>query len=224
MSDPVQRGRRSVCIIGAGAAGLTLADALARAGWRVILVEGGGARPAPALEDTYRVTMLGTPHRGAHEGRFRALGGSTTRWGGQLWPWERHEFEPRPWLGLDGWPIAHDEVAPYYDAAFALLGIRRGSLTPDAAAAHGVQLPPLDPERFALKYSVWLPWRRRNLARVFGASLRGPSVDLRLGTTAVGIEMSGGRATGVRVQLPGGGEELIGADLVVIAAGAIETS
>ena len=78
---------RSICIIGAGAAGLTLAHVFANRGLRVILIEGGDAEPLDDVEDTYRVENIGFPHRGAHAGRFRALGGSTSRWGGQLSPW-----------------------------------------------------------------------------------------------------------------------------------------
>src|SRR5437868_6980787 len=98
----------SICIIGAGAAGLALASVLANRERQVVLIEGGGLEPASALEDTYVTDVVGTPHRGVHDGRFRALGGSTTRWGGQLWRWEQHEFEERPYVGVSGWPIPYD--------------------------------------------------------------------------------------------------------------------
>jgi choline dehydrogenase-like flavoprotein len=182
-------------------------------------------RPAGALEDTYRTHVVGTPHRGVHEGRFRAWGGSTTRWGGQLWPWEPHEFERRTYLGLDGWPVGYDEVAPYYAAAFALLGVPGATLTPERAAAAGVRLPDLDPSDYALKYSSWLPWRLRNLGRSLGPALRRhPGVDVRLGTTALGVAMDGAGARGVRVRSPDGGERVIQADVVVVAGGTVETS
>ena len=221
-------GQSSVCIVGAGAAGLTLAHALSQHGWRVILVEGGGAAaPQPDVEDTYRTLLLGTPHRGVHEGRFRAWGGSTTRWGGQLWPWERHEFEPRPYLSLDGWPISYDDVASHYADALTLLGIPAATLTPEAAAARGVLLPPLDAADFALKFSIWLPWRLRNLGRTIGAAVRRhANVTAHLGATALGIAMdgSGRKAEGVRVRTALGAELVLAADVVVVAAGSIEST
>ena len=218
--------RPSVCIVGAGAAGLTLATALAGRGWRVTLVEGGVAQPPAEVEDTYRARVVGTPHRGLAEGRFRAWGGSTTRWGGQLWPWEPEEFASRPEIGVAGWPIGYDSVARYYAPAFALLGVPDATLTPEGAARRGVSLPPLDPAAVALKYSTWLPWRLRNLGRSLGTALqRLPDVEVRLGTTALELLVNGdGRATGVRVRGPGGDEQVLRADCVVVAAGAVETA
>jgi len=220
-------GRPSVCVIGAGAAGLMVADSLARAGCRVTIVEGGAERPVDQLEDTFRVRLTGTPHRGVHEGRFRGMGGSTTRWGGQLWPWESYEFEARPYLGLDGWPIGFGDVAPWYDRAFSALGISHPTLSPGEAAARGALPPPLDPQEFALKYSTWLPWRLRNLARTIGRrATRNPNVAVQLRTTAVGIEAAGpgARATGVRVSDPHGRTHTIAADAIVLACGTVEST
>ena len=217
--------RPSIVVIGAGAAGLSLAHALASRGWPVTLVEAGGEQPPPELEDTFRVSMAGTPHRGAHEGRFRAWGGSTTRWGGQLWPWEPYEFAPRPAIGVDGWPLAFDDVARWYGPAFALLGVRNPVLTEDDAAKRGVQRAGLDSSPFELKYSTWLPWRLRNLGRTLGAVLRDDSrVTVRDRTTAVGFEVDASRTrvTGVRVCGPDGAEETLHGSLIVLAAGALE--
>lgn len=215
----------AVCIVGAGAAGLSVAHELASRGWSVAIVEGGGRSPASAVEDSYRVAVTGTPHRGVHEGRFRALGGSTTRWGGQLWPWEPYEFAARPWLGIDGWPIGYDDIAPCYDRAFELLGLRDPTLTPEGAVERGVTPSALDPARFALKYSTWLPWRLRNLGRSIGRPLsRMPNVKLELGWTATAIEMGGaGAASGVRVRSATGKERRIAADHVVVAGGPVES-
>ncbi len=217
----------ATCIIGAGAAGLTLAHALATRGRRVIIIEGGGEAPPDELEDVFRVDNLGIPHRGAHAGRFRAWGGSTTRWGGQLWPWEPHEFEGRPDLGLPGWPIPSNEITGRYAAAFALLGIPAGTLSVEAAARRGVHVPPLDRQTFALKYSAWLPWKLRNLGRSLGASLRArPNVEFHLRTTATALipDATGRKAAGVRVRSADGAVRDIAATDVVVAAGAIETT
>ena len=219
--------KRSICIVGAGAAGLTLAHALATRDVRIILIEGGSVEPVDELEDTYRVENVGVPHRGAHAGRFRALGGSTTRWGGQLWGWEPHEFQPRPHLQLEGWPLPYADVAAWYPRAFSMLGLPDGTLSPEAAAARGVRLPDLDPAIFSLKYSAWLPWRLRNLGRTVGAALRGrTNVDVQLGTTALALilDSTGERATAVRVRTPAGAVRDIAADIIIVATGAIEST
>lgn len=219
--------KSTVCIIGAGAAGLTLAQAIAHRCDRVILIEGGGKRPRDELEDTYRTRNVGVPHRGSHEGRFRAWGGSTTRWGGQLWPWESYEFGPRPELQIDGWPIPFETIAPYYEAALRLLGIRPSVFSEPDKASKRLPRVAWDGDLFVTKYSVWLPWRRRNFGRTIGRGLRTQSnVDRRLNTIATQVvrREDSSRVLGVRVRLPNGSESVVRADVVVIAAGAIESA
>ena len=218
--------QRTACIVGAGAAGLVVAEALARAGWRVTLLDGGLENPAQNVEDTYRVEVLGTPHRGVHEGRFRSWGGSTTRWGGQLREWERHELEPRPYLGLDGWSIPFDDIIPYFSQAFARLGVPHGTISPKVAERHGVELPPLNSDDFLLRFSMWLPWRMRNLGRSVGSRVRrSPNLEVLLGTTALGIlwDGAGTKASGLRIRRPDGNEGTLLADVVIIAGGAVES-
>ena len=218
---------RSICIVGAGPAGLTLASKLAARGWRVTIVEGGAMTPSPTLEDTFRVAMTGTPHRGVHEGRFRAWGGSTTRWGGQLWAWEPYEFEARPALGIDGWPIPAAEIIAHYPAAFATFGVPGIALDADRAVRSGMRALPLDRARFGLKFSITLPWRLRNVGRTIGRALRGDArVTVIDGATATRILTSGGgaRAEAVELHLPSGAKTTVAADVVVIAGGAVETT
>lgn len=219
--------RATVCIIGAGAAGLTLAQALVTRCHRVILLEGGGLRPHEELEDTFRTVSVGIPHRGAHEGRFRAWGGSTTRWGGQLWPWEPYEFDSRPELEIDGWPIPFEAVSAYYGPALSLLGIRPSIFSPEAMGLKPLVRVAWDAETFHTKYSVWLPWSRRNLGRTVGRGLRSRSnLFVSLNTTAIEVltNEEGSRAVGVRVRSPDGSERIVDAEVVVVAAGAIESN
>ena len=217
----------SVCIIGAGAAGLTLAKTLAARSCRVVVIEAGVADRSTSFEGQSRVDIVGTPHRGIDLGRFRGWGGSTTRWGGQLWAWEPYEFEQRTRLGIEAWPIAFQEIASRTSPAFELVGLPDAALTPADAVSLGAEPPALDPTDFALKYSTWLPWRKRNLGRTIGASLRtAANVTVHLAHTAtrVLLDSTRSRVTGVRVRGPDGTESTVDADVVVIAAGAIETS
>ncbi len=51
---PVQMQRADVCIVGAGAAGITLAVELLRKGRSVLLLEGDGADVEEASQDPYK--------------------------------------------------------------------------------------------------------------------------------------------------------------------------
>ena len=63
-----------VCIVGAGAAGITLAVDLLRYGKRVALLEGGGLKLESASQSLYDLDVTGMPYSGHQLGRFRVLG------------------------------------------------------------------------------------------------------------------------------------------------------
>src|SRR6202034_3232940 len=51
-----------VCIVGAGAAGITRAREFVDASFRVILLESGGAKPDPATQELYDGSDIGRPY------------------------------------------------------------------------------------------------------------------------------------------------------------------
>src|SRR2546429_3346239 len=64
-----------VCVVGSGPVGITLALALSRRNARVILLESGGRKTEPALQDLYRSKNIGHNHNGINIGRYRVFGG-----------------------------------------------------------------------------------------------------------------------------------------------------
>ena len=74
-----------VVIVGAGAAGITLALELADSGLEVVLVEAGGASYGARSQEHYRATRVDPPSHGpAQMYRRRNLGGTTALWGGRF--------------------------------------------------------------------------------------------------------------------------------------------
>ena len=112
-----------VCVVGAGPVGITLALELSRRGRDVVLLESGGHEIDPALQDLYTSTNVGHPHNGINLGRYRAFGGTSTQWGGQILPFERIDFEKRDWVEASGWPITFDDLDPYYRRALKYEGL-----------------------------------------------------------------------------------------------------
>jgi choline dehydrogenase-like flavoprotein len=84
-----------VCIVGSGAAGIALAVGLLDSKLNVVVLESGGAIDEPATQRLYDSEVVGHAFPGAHEGRFRTYGGSTTRWGGSGIPLDPSDFERR---------------------------------------------------------------------------------------------------------------------------------
>jgi choline dehydrogenase-like flavoprotein len=111
-----------VCVIGAGAAGITIALGLAKHGLDVVLVESGGLTRDPETQRLYEGRTVGAPYA-LEASRLRYLGGSTNHWGGLCRPLEEADFLPRPWIEHSGWPIRKSHLDPYYEKAFAILDI-----------------------------------------------------------------------------------------------------
>ena len=117
-----------VCVIGAGAAGIAVARALAEDPTRAIVVlEGGGLAADPADQALYQGPVVGEPMwnygyaKRLDEVRVRVLGGTTHHWGGFTRPYLGIELEDRPWQPVGGWPLWADDLATWYPAAQALM-------------------------------------------------------------------------------------------------------
>lgn len=104
-----------VAVIGAGPLGIVTALELADAGLSVLLVESGsGDRreqdlARSATQDPFHVDKPLAVHRG--------LGGTSTLWGGRCVPYDPVDFERRPVLEEQLWPISYADVAAYHARA-----------------------------------------------------------------------------------------------------------
>lgn len=106
-----------ICIIGAGAAGITLAREFINQPYQVCLLESGGLDFDEATQALYTGDNTGVPYFPLKEARARYLGGSTNLWGGWSRPMDDIDFEDRPWMPYSGWPFTKAELDPYYERA-----------------------------------------------------------------------------------------------------------
>jgi choline dehydrogenase-like flavoprotein len=112
----------TVCIIGGGVAGITLAMELDKQGIDVVLLESGGFNPDNDTRDLYRGEDVGEWRYNFADGsRSRFLGGSSNCWGGWCRPLDPWDFEKRDWIDNSGWPFGLDELMPYYERTHELL-------------------------------------------------------------------------------------------------------
>lgn len=107
-----------VCIIGAGAAGITLAMELLETGMNIILLEAGGKTRAGPSQTLYQGS-LNDPvrHLPLDQARYRQLGGTTSLWGGRCIPFDSVDFDQREWVSHSGWPFPQKELDDYYRRA-----------------------------------------------------------------------------------------------------------
>ena len=213
-----------VCVVGAGAAGITLARELARAPLRVTVLESGGLTPDRRTQRLLRARSVGLPYFPLHWIRTAALGGTTDQWGGQCRPLDEIDFEVRAEIPWSGWPFGRRELLPCYERAQAICQL--GPFAYDADAWRDPARPALPlrgdrartsifqlspPTRFGVAY-------REDLARA-------PRVGVYLHAAATLLETTpGGDAVKhVRVACLRGPRFRVSARLVVLAAGGIET-
>ena len=111
----------TVCIIGGGVAGITLARELGKKGIDTCLLESGGLESDDDTRDLARGQALGLDYQFADGCRSRFLGGSSNCWGGWCRPLDAWDFEKKDWVPHSGWPFGLDELMPYYQRTHALL-------------------------------------------------------------------------------------------------------
>ena len=122
----------TVCIIGGGVAGITLAMELDRQGIDCCLLESGGFSPDDETRDLYRGEDVGEWRYSFADGsRSRFLGGSSNCWGGWCRPLDPWDFEKRDWVAHSGWPFGLNELMSYYDRTHALLQLGPNNFDPD---------------------------------------------------------------------------------------------
>ncbi|MGI9262349.1 MAG: FAD-dependent oxidoreductase, partial [Woeseiaceae bacterium] len=86
-----------ICIVGAGAAGISMALELAGSGLQVILLEAGGMRYEPDSQEQYRGENIGEPYFPLEAARLRYFGGTTGHWAGLCSPFDEIDFQVRDW-------------------------------------------------------------------------------------------------------------------------------
>jgi choline dehydrogenase-like flavoprotein len=121
----------TVCIIGAGVAGITIAREMEKQGIDACLLESGGFKPDDETRDLYRGENVGIPYTFADGSRSRYLGGSSNCWGGWCRPLDPWDFDKRDWVPHSGWPFGLDELLPYYARTHAVLQLGPNEFAPE---------------------------------------------------------------------------------------------
>ena len=123
-----------IAIVGAGAAGISMALDLLGSNLSVLLLESGGFEEELATQDLYAGTVVDQRlHSAPDRYRQRRFGGTTTIWGGRCMPFDPIDFEARDGVPGSGWPIARSDIDPFYARANALCEAGAFAYTTDAA-------------------------------------------------------------------------------------------
>lgn len=112
-----------ICIVGAGAAGLTMALQWIGSPYKVILLEGGGFEYDDKVQELYNGKLTGQPYYPMKSSRLHYFGGSTQHWGGMCSTFDDIDFEVRDWVKNSGWPLKLEDIAKFYPRAHPILDL-----------------------------------------------------------------------------------------------------
>lgn len=218
-----------ICIVGAGAAGITLAHELNESRQSVCLVESGNHNPDEDAQSLYDIDVAGYPIRENFMSRARYFGGTCNLWAGRSMKLTEFDFEKREWIPNSGWPIAYSELQNYYGRAAEILklpsfegfenSILKRSLSQaeralfdNDALKPNISLWGVKPLRFGAAYKSRLA-RSRNV-----------TVYLNANVTEVTLNLAGTWVDEVKIATLSGNRFILRAKVFVLACGGMENA
>jgi choline dehydrogenase-like flavoprotein len=142
-----------ICIVGSGAAGVSLARELVRSSHEVCLLESGGLTAETETRDLNRGEVVGRRYQPLEDSRMRFLGGTTNAWLGACTLLNESDFKIRSWVPHSGWPISARDLAPYYRRAQSVCELDAFEFGEEIWRGLGIAVPAFDPEK--LKSQFW---------------------------------------------------------------------
>jgi choline dehydrogenase-like flavoprotein len=215
-----------ICIVGGGAAGISLAHSLRGRNFRVVLLESGGLELEEPTQALYQGELRGVAQLDLDASRLRMFGGTTNHWAGWCRPLEAHDFRPADPADPRSWPFGREELDPWYAAAHAALGLGPpdGDTLARWRAVAGRPALALDPKRLRTALFQVNPIRLGTEREADLAAARNVDVWLNANVLELMTDATASRVTGLRARSLEGGEFSVSARLFVLAAGGIETA
>src|SRR5271169_5477188 len=214
----------SVCIVGAGAAGITLAREFIGSSFETLLLESGGMEFSPDTQNLYQGTIVGRPFEDLTACRLRFFGGTTNHWAGVCAPYDAVDFEAR--FPYHGWPFDRTYLDPWYRRAQEVCQLGSFEYVPAQWGITPDQLtPPFDGPAFVCKILQQSPPTR--FGPVYEPELRrSAKVKVYLQANALGFFLGDhqGEVDELAVATLSGVSFAVRARIFVIAVGGIENA
>jgi choline dehydrogenase-like flavoprotein len=225
VSDDRSVFEAEVCILGAGAAGITLARRLASSGLDVCVLESGGADWEKPIQDLGIGESIGFPYYPLDESRLRLFGGTTAVWGGRVVQLDPIDFERRPWIEHSGWPFGKKELAPYYTEALRSLEVEPVLADETMWDRLGLRQPEFDPDLLRTNFFQFDEQFERFTLRRCDDLIASEKVKVLLHATVLEIRANaeGTAIDSVQIGNLRGGRGVVRARVFVVAAGGLET-
>lgn len=218
----------TLCIIGAGAMGISIArEFITDENTSVALIE-SGATTSGRPSDLDDVTNTGDVDAGVAGSRKRGFGGSTQTWGGQALPFSSIDFSQRPQLSASAWPISESDLQLYYPQVEQLFNVVSPSFDTNiwansSTSANANLKQTATHNKLSLHFSKFSP--TPNFASAHATHLdKHPSIDLIINATVLELVESNDDTSIDHVILRNatGHKTELFADVFILCAGGIE--
>jgi choline dehydrogenase-like flavoprotein len=230
-ADTIEMGAclwADVCVVGGGAAGISLALSLSGQGLKIVLLESGRLRDHAATQALCAGEVADERlHSPPDRYRQRRMGGSTGIWGGRCVPFDAIDFETRSQVPDSGWPLSLEDLLPFYPEANALAEAGRFSYDADEALPGAAPMirgfaSGLVRTNSLERFSCPTDFGRRYARRLQLAC----DVKVLLGAncTAVRLEPGGQAVDEMEVTTLAGRKFRVAVQTAVIATGGLETA
>lgn len=219
--------RADVCVIGAGAAGITLAREFLDTPFQVVLLEGGGPAADAGGDGIYKVVAGSPPALSVDPSRTCSFGGNTNHWAANCRPLDEADFEPRDWIPHSGWPIRRQQLLPYYERAQGVCGLGELRLYDVDACRANLRCQPIDVDPSTLSNRILQVCPIPSFAALYGRSLdAADNVRVVLRARAIRFRTSAAtdRVQAVEIAGSDGRRSRVEANTFVLAAGGVENA
>jgi choline dehydrogenase-like flavoprotein len=181
-----------LCVVGAGAAGITLARAFANAPFRTVVLESGGMELESDTQRLNEGESVGLDYFPLVGARLRYFGGTTNHWGGTCRPFDAPDFAGMPGVANTTWPISLADVEPHYDEAAAIVQLSDSGWTTEEWAERSRFEPlPIHPATFETRVAKIVDVNQRSFNRLYADAVEAaPSVTTYLHANVVEIALT----------------------------------
>jgi choline dehydrogenase-like flavoprotein len=189
-----------VCVIGTGHGGSPLTHVLVKNGVKVVALEAGPRQPHSSFtgDEWGQYLKLSWMDPGfttsgkniKYPWSARGVGGTSLHYAGVSWAFHEDDFKTKSVDGIgEDWPITYDELKPYYDRAFEMLGVWGKSKDNPAPTqfSHAAQPMIRGAKKLGIKYEMNPLAMSNNLCLRRGMCMSGCPGGAKLGDMSVRV-------------------------------------
>ncbi len=216
-----------ICIIGAGAAGISMALDWKDLKQKVILLEGGGFEYESQIQDLNKGSLSGQKYYPLRASRLHYFGGTTGHWGGMCAPFDELDFKKRDWVPNSGWPFSKKTLDPYYEKAQKIyqLGPYNYDLSYWEQKEENYNALPLDDK--VVWNKMWQFCKKARLGKVYADTIKeAKNIHLYTYANATNIVTNDrlNKITEVEVKNHAGKNHVVKAKKFILACGTIQNA